>query len=41
MAGAVREAADLNDCVMPLKGIFARVIKGGEIARESYCYYDL
>jgi hypothetical protein len=26
---------------MPRKGIFARVIQGGEIDIESECYYDL
>lgn len=31
----------LGDCVMPHKGIFARVLKGGEISSETYCYYDL
>ena len=29
----------IGDCVMPRKGIFARVIKGGEISCESSCYY--
>ena len=31
----------VGDCVMPRKGIFARVIRGGEIDCESECYYDL
>ncbi len=31
----------VGDCVMPRRGVFARVIKGGEIDRESSCYYDL
>jgi MOSC domain-containing protein YiiM len=31
----------IGDCVMPRKGIFARVIQGGEIDIESECYYDL
>ena len=30
-----------GDCVMPRKGVFARVIVGGEIERESRCHYDL
>ena len=30
-----------GDCIMPRKGIFARVIKGGEINNESSCYYDI
>ena len=29
-----------GDCVMPRKGVFARVIVGGEIERESRCHYD-
>ncbi|MBC8384180.1 MAG: MOSC domain-containing protein [Candidatus Cloacimonetes bacterium] len=29
----------VGDCVMPRKGIFAKVIKEGEISSESYCYY--
>ena len=29
----------VGDCVMPRKGIFARVIKGGWISRESSCHY--
>ena len=31
----------IGDCVMPRKGIFARVIKGGEISCESNCYYHI
>ena len=31
----------VGDCVMPRKGIFVRVLEGGEISRESYCYYDI
>jgi MOSC domain-containing protein YiiM len=30
-----------GDCVMPRKGVFARVILGGEIDRESRGHYDL
>jgi MOSC domain-containing protein YiiM len=30
-----------GDCVMPRKGVFARVIQGGEVDRDSRCYYDL
>ena len=30
-----------GDCVMPRKGVFARVVVGGEIERESRCHYDL
>jgi MOSC domain-containing protein YiiM len=30
-----------GDCVMPRRGVFARVIVGGEIDRESRCYHDL
>jgi MOSC domain-containing protein YiiM len=33
--------AAVGDCVMPRKGIFAKVIEGGEISIESSCYYDL
>jgi MOSC domain-containing protein YiiM len=29
-----------GDCVMPRKGVFARVILGGEIERESRGHYD-
>ena len=31
----------VGDCVMPRKGVFAKVIKGGEISHESSCYYDI
>ncbi len=31
----------VGDCVMPRKGVFARVLKEGEITRESSCYYDI
>ena len=31
----------VGDCVMPLKGIFARVVKGGEVTVDCRCYYDL
>lgn len=31
----------VGDCVMPRKGIFARVIKGGWISRESSCHYRI
>ena len=30
-----------GDCIMPKRGIFAKVIKGGEINYESCCYYNL
>ena len=30
-----------GDCVMPRRGVFARVIVGGEVDRDSRCYYDL
>jgi MOSC domain-containing protein YiiM len=29
----------VGDCVMPRKGIFAKVLKGGEISRHSKCFY--
>lgn len=29
----------VGDCIMPKRGIFARVIKGGEITVEDTCYY--
>lgn len=29
----------VGDCVMPRKGIFVRVIKGGEVGRGSRCHY--
>jgi len=31
----------LGECVMPRRGIFARVIHGGTIRSDSECYYDL
>jgi MOSC domain-containing protein YiiM len=31
----------VGDCVMPRKGVFAKVIKGGMISSESSCYYCL
>ena len=31
----------VGDCVMPRKGVFARVLRGGEIDHESRCHYDL
>ncbi len=31
----------VGDCVMPRKGIFTRVIKGGKINHESNCSYDI
>ncbi|MEW5817545.1 MAG: MOSC domain-containing protein [Spirochaetota bacterium] len=31
----------VGDCVMPRKGVFAKVVKGGIINRESYCYYNI
>jgi len=31
----------VGDCVMPRKGVFAKVLKGGEISNESYCYYHI
>jgi MOSC domain-containing protein YiiM len=31
----------VGDCVMPRRGVFARVMRGGEIDRESRCHYDL
>ncbi|EKV56262.1 MOSC domain-containing protein [Brachyspira hampsonii 30446] len=29
----------VGDCIMPKKGIFVRVVKGGEIKIEDTCYY--
>ncbi len=34
-------SAATGDCIMPRKGIFARVLVGGEIDRESLCHIDL
>ena len=31
----------VGDCVMPRKGIFVKVLKGGRVNRESKCYYSL
>ena len=31
----------VGDCVMPRKGVFAKVIRGGRISRESSCYYSI
>jgi MOSC domain-containing protein YiiM len=31
----------VGDCVMPRRGVFARVIRGGEISRESRCHYGI
>ena len=31
----------IGDCVMPRKGIFAKVIRGGRITSESRCHYSL
>jgi len=31
----------VGDCVMPRKGIFAKVIKEGWISRESSCHYRI
>jgi MOSC domain-containing protein YiiM len=36
---AIRQA--VGDCVMPRRGVFARVLEGGEITRESRCRHDL
>jgi MOSC domain-containing protein YiiM len=30
----------VGDCVMPRRGVFARVLRGGEIDHESRCHYD-
>jgi MOSC domain-containing protein YiiM len=35
---AIRRA--VGDCVMPRRGVFARVLVGGEIDRESRCRHD-
>ena len=29
----------VGDCVMPRKGVFARVIRGGDIDTQSQCFY--
>ena len=31
----------VGDCVMPRCGIFARVLRGGEVSLDSDCSYDL
>ncbi len=31
----------VGDCVMPRKGIFVKVLKGGRVNCESKCYYSL
>ncbi len=31
----------VGDCVMPRRGIFAKVITGGRIDRESHCHYHI
>jgi len=31
----------VGDCVMPRRGIFARVLSGGEVSVDSDCAYDL
>ena len=31
----------VGDCIMPKRGIFAKIIKGGKINNESSCYYDI
>jgi MOSC domain-containing protein YiiM len=36
---SIRQA--VGDCVMPRRGVFARVLSGGEIDRESRCCRDL
>jgi MOSC domain-containing protein YiiM len=36
---AIREKT--GDCVMPRKGVFARVIRGGEVKVEDTGYYDI
>lgn len=36
---AIRQA--VGDCVMPRKGVFARVLAGGEIDRATRCHYDI
>lgn len=33
--------AAVGDCVMPRRGVFAKVIKQGEISNESSCYYNI
>jgi cyclic pyranopterin phosphate synthase len=31
----------IGDCIMPRRGVFAKVIKGGKVSCESNCYYYL
>lgn len=31
----------VGDCVMPRRGIFVKVLRGGTISRESECHYDI
>ncbi len=31
----------VGDCVMPRRGVCARVLEGGEIDRASRCHYDI
>jgi len=31
----------VGDCVMPRRGVFARVVRGGEISRASRCHHGL
>ena len=33
--------AAVGDCVMPRRGIFARVLRGGEVDRDSRCHHSL
>jgi MOSC domain-containing protein YiiM len=30
-----------GDCAMPKKGVFAKVLQGGEISHEDCCYYNI
>ena len=36
---AIREA--VGDCVMPRRGVFARVLTGGTVNRASVCAYEI
>jgi len=31
----------IGNCIMPTKGIFVRVLKGGKVTHEDSCYYEL
>ncbi len=31
----------IGQCIMPSKGIFVRVLKGGTVSNEDRCYYEL